>query len=275
MSRARPVSSQSTSGTPLKRTAIRWDRMRKELEESFSFMSYAPILFISAKTGQRLDKLFETIHFVDVQNGTRIPDRCAQRDAGARHGPGTAAFRPKASGSRSSTSPRARPARRRLSALSTRKLCSIFRISAISKTRIRENFGLTGTPIRMMVREHGDRFGAVRQKGGEIHMSLQLIGASLLAALEGYVLWQHRLRYPDFQLFFHDDVRTHGSGSAGMTNMLRTYGIPAGAATAIGDVAKGRGGRVHRRVDSLRCWRRTWARPAARIWRRSLRPSAT
>ena len=34
-------------------------------------------------------------------------------------------------------------------------------------------------------------------------------------------------------------VRTHGSGSAGMTNMLRTYGIPAGAATAIGDVAKG------------------------------------
>ena len=49
------------------------DRMRKELEEAFSFMSYAPILFISAKTGQRLDKLFELIHFVDVQNGTRIP----------------------------------------------------------------------------------------------------------------------------------------------------------------------------------------------------------
>ena len=36
-------------------------------------MSYAPILFISAKTGQRLDKLFETIQYVDVQNGTRIP----------------------------------------------------------------------------------------------------------------------------------------------------------------------------------------------------------
>ena len=49
------------------------DAMRKKLEEDFSFMSYAPIIFISAKTGQRVDKLFETIHFVDVQNGTRVP----------------------------------------------------------------------------------------------------------------------------------------------------------------------------------------------------------
>ena len=49
------------------------DTMRKKLQEDFSFMSYAPILFISAKTGQRVDKLFETIHFVDTQNGTRIP----------------------------------------------------------------------------------------------------------------------------------------------------------------------------------------------------------
>ena len=49
------------------------DAMRKKLEEDFSFMSYAPIIFISAKTGQRIDKLFETIHFVDVQNGTRVP----------------------------------------------------------------------------------------------------------------------------------------------------------------------------------------------------------
>ena len=49
------------------------DTMRKKAEEDFSFMSYAPIVFISAKTGQRVDKLFETIHFVDIQNGTRVP----------------------------------------------------------------------------------------------------------------------------------------------------------------------------------------------------------
>ena len=36
-------------------------------------MSYAPILFISAATGQRIDKLFETIRYVDQQNSTRIP----------------------------------------------------------------------------------------------------------------------------------------------------------------------------------------------------------
>ena len=38
----------------------------------FSFMSYAPIIFISAKTGQRLDRLFELIRFVDEQNSMRI-----------------------------------------------------------------------------------------------------------------------------------------------------------------------------------------------------------
>ena len=105
-------------------------------------------------------------------------------------------------------------------------------------------------------------------------MSLQLIGASLLAALEGYVCGSIVFGILISKLFFHDDVRTHGSGSAGMTNMLRTYGIPAGAATAIGDVAKGAVA-VFIASGSLRCWRRTWARPAVRIWRRSLRLSAT
>ena len=43
------------------------DTMRKKLEEDFSFMSYAPIVFISAKTGQRVDKLFSLIHEVYEQ----------------------------------------------------------------------------------------------------------------------------------------------------------------------------------------------------------------
>ena len=45
---------------------------RKKLMNDFSFMSYAPIIFISAKTGQRLDRLFELIKFVDEQNAMRI-----------------------------------------------------------------------------------------------------------------------------------------------------------------------------------------------------------
>lgn len=46
---------------------------RKKLESDFSFMSYVPFVFISAKTGLRLDKLFETIRYVAEQNAVRIP----------------------------------------------------------------------------------------------------------------------------------------------------------------------------------------------------------
>ncbi|MCM1544395.1 MAG: ribosome biogenesis GTPase Der [Ruminococcus sp.] len=48
------------------------DSYRKKLMNDFSFMSYAPIIFISAKTGQRLDRMFELIKFVDEQNAMRI-----------------------------------------------------------------------------------------------------------------------------------------------------------------------------------------------------------
>lgn len=48
------------------------DKERKKLMNDFGFMSYAPIIFISAKTGQRLDRLFELIKFVNEQNSMRI-----------------------------------------------------------------------------------------------------------------------------------------------------------------------------------------------------------
>ena len=46
--------------------------LRGKLEHDFSFMKYVPILFISAKTGQRLDQLFEMIKSVNEQNSIRI-----------------------------------------------------------------------------------------------------------------------------------------------------------------------------------------------------------
>lgn len=49
------------------------DEYRKKLEESFSFMSYVPFVFVSAKTGQRLNKLFELITYTAEQNAMRIP----------------------------------------------------------------------------------------------------------------------------------------------------------------------------------------------------------
>lgn len=70
-------------------------------------------------------------------------------------------------------------------------------------------------------------------------MTLNLIAAVVLVALEGYLLGSIVFGILISRLLCRDDVRTHGSGSAGMTNMLRTYGKLPGAATAIGDVAKG------------------------------------
>ena len=131
------------------------DKMRKQLEEDFSFMSYAPILFISAKTGQRLDKLFETIQYVDVQNGTRIPTG-ALNEMLARS---TARVQPPSDkGKRlkifyitqSSTRPPT------FVAFVNQKALFHFSYQRYIENQIRENFGLTGTPMRLLVREHGD-----------------------------------------------------------------------------------------------------------------------
>ncbi len=48
------------------------DSFRKDVYTALSYMTYAPILFISAKTGQRVDRLFELIRFVREQSVTRI-----------------------------------------------------------------------------------------------------------------------------------------------------------------------------------------------------------
>ena len=131
------------------------DTMRKKLEEDFSFMSYAPIVFISAKTGQRVDKLFETIHFVDIQNGTRVPTG-ALNEMLAR---ATAKVQP----------PSDKGKRLKvfyITQISTRPptfVCFVnqkalfhFSYQRYLENQIRETFGLTGTPIRMITREHGD-----------------------------------------------------------------------------------------------------------------------
>ena len=48
------------------------EKMRKDIMRDLSFMSYAPILFISALTGQRTDRIFELINFVNDQSNMRI-----------------------------------------------------------------------------------------------------------------------------------------------------------------------------------------------------------
>ena len=48
------------------------DRMREDIRRDLSYMTYAPILFISALTGQRVNRLFELINYVNNQASTRI-----------------------------------------------------------------------------------------------------------------------------------------------------------------------------------------------------------
>ena len=70
-------------------------------------------------------------------------------------------------------------------------------------------------------------------------MGMQVVLAIVLVAVVGYLLGSIVFGVLISKALYHDDVRTHGSGSAGMTNMIRNYGKLAGALTATGDVAKG------------------------------------
>lgn len=69
-------------------------------------------------------------------------------------------------------------------------------------------------------------------------MVLHIVAACVLTALAGYLLGSILFGVLVSQSMFNDDVRTHGSGSAGMTNVLRNYGKLAAAITVLGDVGK-------------------------------------
>lgn len=48
------------------------DKMRQDVRRDLSYMTYAPIVFISALTGQRVDRLFDLINYVNDQASMRI-----------------------------------------------------------------------------------------------------------------------------------------------------------------------------------------------------------
>ena len=48
------------------------DHMRQDIRRDLSYMTYAPIVFISALTGQRVDRLFDLINYVNDQASLRI-----------------------------------------------------------------------------------------------------------------------------------------------------------------------------------------------------------
>ena len=69
-------------------------------------------------------------------------------------------------------------------------------------------------------------------------MMLHAIAAVVLTALEGYLLGSILFGVLVSRLLYKEDVRTHGSGNAGMTNVLRTYGAMPAVLTIVGDVGK-------------------------------------
>ena len=131
------------------------DTMRKKLMNDFSFMSYAPILFISAKTGQRVDRLFELIRYVDGQNALRITTGMLN-DLLAR---ATARVQPPSDkGKRLKifymTQPSTRPPT--FVAFVNSKQLFHFSYQRYIENQIRATFGLEGTPIRLLIRERGE-----------------------------------------------------------------------------------------------------------------------
>ncbi len=72
---------------------------------------------------------------------------------------------------------------------------------------------------------------------GSVFFLLIACGA-LVIAVCAYLLGSISTSIILSKLFFHEDVRTHGSGNAGATNMLRTYGKKFGVLTLLGDALK-------------------------------------
>ena len=143
----------------------KWDAIEKDnstvkeftekINIALSYMTYAPILFVSAKTGQRLDKLFELIKYVNDQSTIRVSTGMLNdvlNDATTRVQP------PSDKGRRLKvyymTQPSVKPPTFVI-------FCNNAELFHYSYQRYIENclrsvFGFKGTPVRLIIRERGD-----------------------------------------------------------------------------------------------------------------------
>ena len=134
------------------------DRMRQDIRRDLSYMTYAPIVFISALTGQRVDRLFDLINYVNDQASLRITTgmlNTVLADATARVQPPT-------------------DKGRRLKIYYMTQIgikpphfvcfCNDAKLFHFSYQRylenqIRSTFGLEGTPVRLTIRQKSDKEG--------------------------------------------------------------------------------------------------------------------
>ena len=132
------------------------DNYRKKLMNDFSFMSYAPIIFISAKTGQRLDRLFELIRFVDEQNSMRISTGKLNDVLAAAT---TRVQPPTDKGKRLKIYYMTQASTRPPTFVCFVNDKELFHYSyqRYLENQIREVYGLEGTPVRFVIRERDDK----------------------------------------------------------------------------------------------------------------------
>ncbi len=132
------------------------DSYRKSLMKDFSFMPFAPIIFISAKTGQRLDRLFELIKFVYDQNTMRISTGKLNdilAEATARVQP------PSDRGKRLKIYYMTQASTKPPTFVCFCNNAELFHFSyqRYLENQIRATFGLEGTPVRFVIRERGEK----------------------------------------------------------------------------------------------------------------------
>jgi GTP-binding protein len=130
------------------------DEYRRKLEQDFSFMSYVPFIFISAKTGQRVDKLFDMIKTVNDKNSMRISTGMLN-DVLAY---ATTRVQPVSDkGKRLKIYYMTQPSTKPPTFVIFVNRADLFHFSyqRYLENQIRQTFGLEGTPIRFIIRERG------------------------------------------------------------------------------------------------------------------------
>ena len=127
----------------------------KNVYNSLSYMLYAPTLYVSAKTGQRVAKLFEQINYVYNQNCTRISTGMLNdvlNDATARVQP------PSDKGRRLKIYYMTQTGTKPPTFVIFCNSAELFHFSyqRYIENQLREVFGFKGTPIKIIIRQKGD-----------------------------------------------------------------------------------------------------------------------
>ena len=131
------------------------NQFTKDVYNSLSYMTYAPLLFISAKTGQRVDKLYEHINYVRNQSTMRISTGMLNdvlADAVARVQP------PSDKGRRLKIYYMTQNAVTPPTFVMFCNRADLFHFSyqRYIENCLRTTFGFNGTPIRLVIRQKGD-----------------------------------------------------------------------------------------------------------------------